>query len=83
MSLPDDEHIIRVQGRVSTDNAGLLSNSRAEEVIFLLTLIASILAFGHGFKIAGFILLAKAGWDLACTICCAWVEWKEEDKDKP
>jgi hypothetical protein len=42
--------------------------SRQEEIIATLWIIASVIAFGHGFKVWGWIFAIKGGTDTLCSI---------------
>jgi hypothetical protein len=58
-----------------------MKNSKAEEVIALLSLIAGLLAASNGYHIFSYLLYAKAAFDVFCSIACSLKEIKKGDLD--
>ena len=51
-----------------------MSKAHQEEIIAMLGVIASLLAFGFGYGVWGSIFAAKAGLDALCALKSAWNE---------
>lgn len=51
-----------------------MSESKVEEIIAVLWLIAALLAFNGGYEVFGWALLAKAISDTICSLYCAYKE---------
>ena len=56
-----------------------MSTSRQEEIISALWMICALLAFGFGFKVAGWLFGIKAGLDTVCSLYFAIVEFKKRN----
>lgn len=57
-----------------------MNDSKAEEIISTLSLIAGLLAHSIGWGILGWLLIAKAILDTICSIFCAIRELRKETK---
>jgi len=55
-----------------------MSESKIEEIIMLLAVIAALLAWICGFRVFATILLVKAAFDFCCANYYAFKEIKEE-----
>ena len=55
-----------------------MKESKAEEMLTLLTLIAGLLCFQLGWKEMGILLLAKTAFDFLCVVYFSIKEIREE-----
>jgi len=54
-----------------------MSESKQEEIIGTLWLIAGLLAFSGGHNLAGWILLGKSALDMICSLSLAIIETRK------
>jgi hypothetical protein len=59
-----------------------MKQSLVEEILYILHVIAALVAWSIGWKVFSILLFIKAAWDLLCVFAFGLLEVLKELKDK-